>query len=537
MAQKAETHHILLSIDPQTRIVKDYPPKTLINPGCSFDAKLCQGSFDISRQNQQSSRQSTIKKKPLRFVYLDVGVWAGNERWFGLICGSRIWLCKFIYGQVQNVIPSEVWGEKRLSPLYEFWGAFADTNANGFEVHSYTEVIENPPSEDMLYVILPDMHLPAVPYYDKPKSKTVHRTDDGRIIVETYWDGNAADIFLKGAEDTGEALSSFLDTVVTLGMGVLDQKLKILQVGDMYEMWQGMGVSDHFETTGSPNKSLIVKKDSVPSLYSRIKGIEDRNKKLFLRFNLVMPNMVHYLYGNHDVYLCEKLRTQNKIVWPKKNHYECWVKRPSKAISAKIYNGGIIGIYKDQADAESEKGDDNVWKNDKDGMYECWIKKYSRAINAFTFVHQDGANGIIGIYKSEIDALVDNDDWTGILGERVPRKTYFMENNIFAEHGHRMDKSNQDGYWLGPFITEMVYYLPGLRAFDELVWDRENYHRLSAIELYYRWLLKQPPFSVFVMGHTHKPELMVMEIYRKPGQVPGSLCRECSKKKRIDYPT
>jgi len=80
----------------------------------------------------------------------------------------------------------------------------------------------------------------------------------------------------------------------------------------------------------------------------------------------------------------------------------------------------------------------------------------------------------------------------------------------------------------GPFITELVYFLPYLRTLDDFFWDRGDYHRLSAIELYYRRRFRYSlPFSVFVMGHTHKAELSVIEIYEKPGEIPSSFCLHC----------
>lgn len=452
MARKAEIHRIYLDLQLPQGYVRDCPPASqkLPRSGAKFQGR----DASVPRQTRTSSRRATLRGNPYRFVYLDVGVWAGNDMYFGLICKSCVWLCKFKYEQTQAAIPYEA---ERIAPplLREIWRRFTDINiemggvvglGHGFEVVTWAEVPMQPPERDIVYLFLPDMHLPGIPHYkefyhmtneEKRKiSSDAQRALNGEYVsikrreeisrYSEYCRGKDADIF----KDAGKPLDTFLEIFLTLARNKLKGKLKIIHVGDMHELWQGMGEwSTYFD--GSP-KGLVLEKGALGMLMDRIKKIESQNDLWMSKLKQFDKlNITTYLYGNHDVYYVDALRNKNK-------------------------------------------------------------------------------------------------EWNLALADRETRQAYFYDENIFAEHGHRMDGYNQDGNWVGPFITELVYYFPFLRWLDPD--RREEYHRLSAIELYYqKRFLKKPGFSIFVMGHTHKPDLVVIEIYRKPGEIQGSFCLDCHK--------
>jgi hypothetical protein len=124
-----------------------------------------------------------------------------------------------------------------------------------------------------------------------------------------------------------------------------------------------------------------------------------------------------------------------------------------------------------------------------------------------------------------VDKLRDsNFEWRMTIGNMYAGKTHLFESNISFEHGHRMDAYNQDGNWMGPFITELVFVLPFLRKWDPD--RREQYHRLSAADVYYHNYLLKRPISVFVMGHTHIPQLAYVRLWaaRKAKE---SVCATC----------
>jgi len=88
-------------------------------------------------------------------------------------------------------------------------------------------------------------------------------------------------------------------------------------------------------------------------------------------------------------------------------HWECWIRRMSKANYVKLHKGGIIGGYDRREDATAESGADQPWfLGDREyetyADYECWVRKSSAAKAVKLY---DG--GIIGIYESEDDAKAE----------------------------------------------------------------------------------------------------------------------------------
>jgi UDP-2,3-diacylglucosamine pyrophosphatase LpxH len=343
---------------------------------------------------------------------------------------------------------------------------------DGFTVRKYAHVPgPHPPPSDMLYVILPDLHLPGVhsdlpccakgmpTYYEIMKDlgllqsfvlDKVHITEDPstRARPATFLQKKDADIF----GNAGEALIAFLLPLVAEAE---TGKFKVVQVGDMFELWQGM---DEWGTYFEKNESgtlvfdnsverfsvkvsdgpksrvyQVFEQRSVDALKHRLQGILLQHWSIFHQFDqLAKYCKFIYLYGNHDVYLVDKLRSKNN-------------------------------------------------------------------------------------------------EWRSMVGNLYPCKTHLFESHLAFEHGHRMDEFNQDGDWRGQFITELVFVAPFLRSLDPD--RREMYHYLSAADVYYHHYFFGEPISVFVMGHTHVPDLTVIRFWRRPakrlGYRDGSICMTC----------
>lgn len=101
--------------------------------------------------------------------------------------------------------------------------------------------------------------------------------------------------------------------------------------------------------------------------------------------------------GNDYLIRCKKVLffPVTWIVWA------CWIKRKTNAIRVKIYNRGIIGVFRNQVEAEAEKEADKAWL--KPWGWECWIKKSTLAVRST--IHD---SGIIAIYDTEIAAKSEN---------------------------------------------------------------------------------------------------------------------------------
>lgn len=449
MAKKAGVHGVYLKIDSNTRLVNKAP----LPHGCKFKSqKACKGS-NVLKNNLVTGRRNKVRVPLPGYIYLDVGVWAGNSYNFGLICGRNVWLCNFTHNSVHQPFEDQAWWPSRSKgpePLRIFEKEMAFTNKHGFSVEAYAHVPgDNPPPSNLLYLIIPDMHLTALPNFKEFANKTydeisrIYRDANKALNREyvpiirreeivryaAYRRGKDADIFGKA----GVALYDFLDFVTNLLLNKLDKKIKVIQIGDMYELWQGMGEWNTYFDTDPNTNGLIFEKDAIGHLKNRIAGIEVQHKRLLMQFKyLDTLKAIIYLYGNHDVYLVDKMREKNK-------------------------------------------------------------------------------------------------QWNALLGDRLPRKTHYYENNMAFEHGHRMDDFNVDGNWLGAFITDLVYWMPILRKLDPD--RREIYHRLSAIDVYYHNYLLDRPISVFIMGHTHQADLKYILFRRLPeGDIRNSFCSSCRNK-------
>lgn len=79
------------------------------------------------------------------------------------------------------------------------------------------------------------------------------------------------------------------------------------------------------------------------------------------------------------------------IIW------ECWIRKPSRAIRVKLHDSGIIGVFNTQAEADAEKDSDVSWL--RECVWECWIKSRSNAIQVKVY-----NSGIIGVFNSRDEA-------------------------------------------------------------------------------------------------------------------------------------
>jgi predicted phosphodiesterase len=110
-----------------------------------------------------------------------------------------------------------------------------------------------------------------------------------------------------------------------------------------------------------------------------------------------------------------------------------------------------------------------------------------------------------------------------------PRQPAFnaLNGDLFCEHGHRFDRKNFDntdyGFTSGPSVSNKVYKYPILREAEDF--GREftsighpskqlDCHLLGAtlIYLYQRYDLLENPFSIYIMGHSHKHNLLRFNI-------------------------
>jgi hypothetical protein len=124
------------------------------------------------------------------------------------------------------------------------------------------------------------------------------------------------------------------------------------------------------------------------------------------------------------------------------------------------------------------------------------------------------------------DAYLKSSDVASQVG--LPRRdpSYRgLNGDLFAEHGHRFDRSNHDNTsaWSGPAGANAAYYIPVLREAEPLARQltsighpsrMRDCYLLGAtlIHLYERYDQHRNPFSIYVMGHSHDRKLFRFDI-------------------------
>jgi len=100
---------------------------------------------------------------------------------------------------------------------------------------------------------------------------------------------------------------------------------------------------------------------------------------------------------------------------PPSVEWECWLRKPSRATYAKIYAGGVIGVYHSQFDADLEKETDVSWR--QPWGWECWVRKTTRAIRVGVY-----NSGIIAVYDEQVAAETEKQVGSGHIWrkERPP---------------------------------------------------------------------------------------------------------------------
>lgn len=100
-----------------------------------------------------------------------------------------------------------------------------------------------------------------------------------------------------------------------------------------------------------------------------------------------------------------------------------------------------------------------------------------------------------------------------------------LNGDLFAEHGHRFDRSNHDNVsaWSGPAGAKAAYYVPVVRKAEPFARKVTSIghpseildcHLLGAslIYLYQKYDLQRNPFNIYVMGHSHNRQLFTFKI-------------------------
>ena len=438
---------------------------------------------------------NSVKNSHPEFIFLDVGRWKGNARDFGVVWGRHVYLCFYETERNEKYIPERGYypGDQFIDSGSYRQGLdlnFFKSNWSGrIRIQAHTRADWGYDSEyswDHIYVIIPDLHLMSVENAKKWYS------------------------FMPPKRFNLEAEIDLMDFVEDLRK-INKEKLRVIQIGDSYDLWVGLG-----------------------------RNLEPNSPKTFPLFdqndyeNMIIPEEFT-MYGNN---------TENRL-----------------KDSVKIHNTRkflLDGIHKIQTVSLEDLNHCNQGDLLNNTFYKEYgvDKKLARSDKPFLnpaevamrrledYFSDDGKKPL----KDEMTYIYGNHD-NYLIDSRLcykaelqARKAYLADKALFVEHGHRMEAifihlhghypTNEDGSITGFITTNELFYhiiaksvgiVEGPMAEEYADWiagwsDQPDYHR----EFAKFWLGrkshdgektygKKPP-SIFVIGHTHMPELYNMKI-------------------------
>ncbi|HEY6946100.1 MAG TPA: hypothetical protein VI431_13240 [Candidatus Acidoferrum sp.] len=121
------------------------------------------------------------------------------------------------------------------------------------------------------------------------------------------------------------------------------------------------------------------------------------------------------------------------------------------------------------------------------------------------------ANSYISNYFSSGIAPGVPSDWirNPVQSTVHTRMHPIIDDSIFIEHGQRVDSSNQDGATRGHNFTNKAVDHPVLKEFDCV--RRPSF--VTGAAAY--WVAHNGDFGLYVMGHSHEPELEYVDVYHQ----------------------
>lgn len=94
-----------------------------------------------------------------------------------------------------------------------------------------------------------------------------------------------------------------------------------------------------------------------------------------------------------------------------------------------------------------------------------------------------------------------------------PRNREYSEPGVFIEHGQRCDQANRDGERYGWDKTNSAVDFGPWKWFDST--RRRTFVAAAAVH----WCISQMSYGIYVMGHTHEPDLSYVDVMHQKGRI------------------
>lgn len=440
------------------------------------DIKLRKKQFNVFLQDAKNTNNYThniVRIDFAKFVFLDTGCWLTDARDFGMIWGKHIYLCTYKEGVV-DPNPNAMLMQRGGMDRQFFDGMGKDVFITKWATIDWLE--ESEFDWDNIYLIVPDMHLMTV----------------GKSLIwrDSYYDGDEAKKNELETRHSETLFAEFMDQL--LKINALQGKTKLVQIGDLYDLWVGYGVYnkdkvydrsiyDYLNKEPSELRLFPLFKDrigqqdivlenpdsdieKISEWINKIRGAGNNANpalKALATFTTQFPNNSFYIYGNHDSYL----------------------KLPAVCAA-----GGLPGRVMN--------------------------------LNGFKSIFMEHGQRMETFYR---DPLARTANFVIALGDRFPGNSDGDSSGFVATNLVYLAKKNEYGINVGAVMS----LLPGLDFHDaSKKWLSEGNRIDSATRSAQRqysdehaaiWIHRQSteaanPAHIFVIGHTHMPELWVCAV-------------------------
>jgi UDP-2,3-diacylglucosamine pyrophosphatase LpxH len=397
-----------------------------------------------------------------RFLYMDVGRWLGGHQDFGIVAGNDAYLCEYTPGSAEVAAGCGSRSEKVEDELLRMPGVSPAPR--------HEKILDHFPGDaNVVYLILPDMHLPEAPPlgprppYPPPPYDLDEYHHSTRNPAYAEWENqwgakyreyeadfaNNRDLIFHSRLST-PAMTEFLRKIQSLHMA---SQIILVQLGDMYELWADrkcyfVDISDEEYINAEAHRQLAV----------RIKGRPpDRGSPIRLP-----ASRRHHGYG-----------------WTSS---EDW--------NASVVGGWIAGTHILQWQLFQEF--DACKKKLKDCRFLHGNHDSYLAVPAVV----NSANQRLGELQAQEHAST-------VYGRE---KDLFFD-GVFIEHGQRYDWPNRDGHEYGWDKTQSpIKYGEWMKNFDS---TRRATFVTGAASW---WAKSHRNFGLYVQGHTHTPDLKYVEV-------------------------
>ncbi len=287
----------------------------------------------IHREELAKLGGGATSSQPLSFLYLDCGRWGGNgeryphQRNFGVVWGRWALLCDFVTDG--SSFPARFKAD--AGPLNALLQVLTEPGESAVRIVKSEWLPPSPlapePSWEHIYVFLPDLHLPLITRLPDPhqpddaaelgglryrhdgppqgRFRYPHHENQHLSTEQEKWFRSylSSDIFQGAAADLVEFLEK-------LSRYQGDARLKLVQVGDMYDLW--IGLDRYFDVQADDAVLLSEGPDALGLSAQRfIDYWVDRTNRSRRNARAIRAlhefgdgrHVADWLYGNHDCYL------------------------------------------------------------------------------------------------------------------------------------------------------------------------------------------------------------------------------------------